>query len=275
MGSIMGISAIIPAGAWLWDRYGRAVTDRAVGEFKSRWERFRWNDAAEQYRAKVKRLYGTMQIMGMSQPVILDDIFTDAYLLDQPTAFTRFNIERLKTISADPAKAPSAQRINGLRLVTQNRNLFILGKPGAGKTTFLKYITIKAAETIIDRVPIFVSLKEWADSGLDLLPFVVERLDVCDFPDARPFVEQLLKSGSAIVLFDGLDEVNQESGQRDKQTHAVNSFVNKYDTTQHLITCRIAAFDYSFKPFNYVEIADFTETQIKTFISNWFRNKER
>jgi hypothetical protein len=76
------------------------------------------------------------------------------------------------------------------------------------------------------------------------------------------------------VLFDGLDEVNQESGQRDRQTRAINNFVEKYDTTQCLITCRIAASDYSFKPFSYVEIADFTERQIKIFVSNWFRNRE-
>ena len=29
-----------------------------------------------------------------------------------------------------------------------------------------------------------------------------------------------------------------------------------------------------FKPFTYVEIADFTEKQIETFVGNWFRNKE-
>ncbi|HEX8890819.1 MAG TPA: NACHT domain-containing protein, partial [Pyrinomonadaceae bacterium] len=101
-----------------------------------------------------------------------------------------------------------------------------------------------------------------------------ERFDICDFPDAQPFVEELLESGSAIVLFDGLDEVNQEGGQRDKQTRAMDNFVEKYDQTQCLITCRLAASDYSFQPFTYVEIADFTENQIKTFVGNWFRNQE-
>ena len=76
------------------------------------------------------------------------------------------------------------------------------------------------------------------------------------------------------MLFDGLDEVNQESGQRDKQTRAMNNFVEKYDRAQCLITCRLAASDYSFQPFTYVEIADFTEAQIQTFVGNWFRNNE-
>lgn len=267
---------LLGIGAWLWDKYGKTVTDKAAGTVKDKWNKFKWKGAAEAYRAKIKKLYGTMQIMGMAEPVPLDDIFTDAYMLDQPTAFGRFDIESLKQSSADLDAPPQAQRINGLRLVKEKGNLFILGKPGAGKTTFLKYIAVQAAERIkpvIDKVPIFISLKQWADSGAELMPFITERFDICDFPDAQPFVEELLNSGNAIVLFDGLDEVNQESGQRDKQTRAMNNFIEKYDQTQCLITCRLAASDYSFQPFTYVEIADFTEKQIKKFVGNWFRKE--
>ncbi len=264
----------IAAGAWLWDKYGKIVTDKTAGAVKDRWTKFRWNVAADKYRAKIKKVCGTMQIMGMPKPVPLDDIFTDAYMLDKPTALGRFDISRLKELSADPNTPPSAERRNGLRLVVEKGNLFILGKPGAGKTTFLKYIALKAAEQTIDKVPIFVTLKHWADSGLELIAFIEDRFDTCNFPDAKPFIEELLKSGGAIVLFDGLDEVNQESGQRDKQTRAINSFVEKYDGTQCLITCRIAASDYSFQPFTYVEIADFTEKQINQFVGNWFHEDE-
>lgn len=264
----------ITAGAWAWDRYGKSLTDKVASAVKGRLDKFKWNDAAEKYRAKIKRLYGTMQIMGMAEPIPLDDIFTDAYMLDKPTAFGRFEIERLKKLSTDPAEhPPEAKRIDGLRLVVEKDNLFILGKPGAGKTTFLKYIAVKAAEQTIDKVPIFVSLKEWADSGKGVLSFITERFDICDFPAAQTFVEELLKSGGAIVLFDGLDEVNQESGQRDRQTREINNFVEKYDHAQCLITCRIAASDYSFQPFTYVEIADFTGKQIQTFVGNWFRKE--
>ncbi|HZT58947.1 MAG TPA: NACHT domain-containing protein [Pyrinomonadaceae bacterium] len=219
-----------------------------------------------------------MQIIGMAAPVPLDDIFTEAYLLDKPSAFSRHDIERLiQQRSADPDAPPSnAERVGGLALVKRNVNFFILGKPGAGKTTFLKYIAVQATEPrkpLIDKVPIFVSLKEWSDSGLKLMPFILERFEICGFPDAQRFVEELLKSGNAIALFDGLDEVNQEGGKRDEQTRAINNFVEKYDRTQCLITCRIAASDYSFEPFVYVEVADFTETQIEQFVGHWFRRE--
>jgi hypothetical protein len=268
-------TALSGIGAWVWDKYGKSVTDKTAGVVKGQWDKFRWKDAAEAYRAKIKKHNGTMQIMGMAEPVPLDDIFTEAYMLDKPTAFGRFDIERLKQMSADPdAPPPNAKRIGGLTLVNKKKNLFILGKPGAGKTTFLKYIALQAAEQNIDKIPIFISLKRWADSGAELMPFIVERFDICDFPEAQPFVEELLKSGSAIVLFDGLDEVNQEGGRRDKQTRAMKDFIEKYDRTQCLITCRIAANVYFFQSLSYVEIADFTEKQIEIFVGNWFRNKE-
>ena len=272
----MAVESLLPlAGAWLWSNYGKSFAEKVFKVGKGKWDEAKWASAARAYRAKLIELYDSMQIMGMAKPVPLDNIFTEAYLLDKPAALGRFDIERLKQLSADPTAPPAnAERINGLRLVKEQGNLFILGKPGAGKTTFLKYITLKAAEQVIDKVPIFISLKEWADSSLELLPFMAERFDICDFFKAEPFVEELLKSGQAIVLFDGLDEVNQESGQRDKQTREMNKYIRKYNRTQYLITCRIAATDYTFEPFTYVEIADFTENQIKTFVANWFRTQE-
>jgi NACHT domain len=261
----------ITASSWLWNNFGKEVSSKTASAIKHRWEKFRWNDAAEEYKKKIRKLYGTMQIMGMYHAVPLDDIFTDAYMLDKPTALGRFSIEQmLADLDAPPRRAA---RINGLRLVNEKGNLFILGKPGAGKTTFLKYVAMRCAEQTINKVPIFVSLKEWTDSGVELLPFIVQRFDTCGFPDAQPFVEELLKSGSAIVLFDGLDEVSTDSGERYKEARAINNFVEKYDRAQCLITCRIAATDHSFQPFTYVEIADFNEKQIRTFVGNWFRKE--
>src|SRR5215213_4375868 len=107
----------ITAGAWAWDKYGKSIMDRAAKAVKSHWDKFRWNDAAEKYRAKVKKLYGTMQIMGMAEPIPLDDIFTEAYLLDKPTAFRRFDIEHMSAEDSDETPPARARRINGLRLV--------------------------------------------------------------------------------------------------------------------------------------------------------------
>jgi hypothetical protein len=102
------------------------VTGKTEDTVKENWNKFKWDDAAERYRAKIKKLYSTMQIMGMAKPMPIDDIFTAAYMLDKPTAFGRFDIERLKQMSVDPdAPPPDAKRISGLNLVKKKRNLFL------------------------------------------------------------------------------------------------------------------------------------------------------
>jgi hypothetical protein len=270
----MSLVTFAPVGAWLWKSYGNLVVNKATGPLKNRWNKFRWEKAAEVYCAKVRSIHGSIQIMGMAEPVALENIFTDVYMLDKPTALRRYDIQTLLSAANTTGGSISDERINGLRLVVEKQNLFILGKPGAGKTTFLKYIALKAAERVIDKVPIFISLKQWADSGLDLMQFISQRFDVCSFPEAEPFVSELLESGNAIVLFDGLDEVNLANGQRDIQADAIENFIDKNHLTQCLVTCRIAASDYAFQRFTYVEIADFSERQIQRFIFSWFRNSD-
>lgn len=231
-----------------------------------------WNTAIGKYDNRVRELYGTIRVLGKDESVPLEGIFTDVYILDKLRAFHRFDIMQLR---ADPESMDrEATRVNGLNLVKEakNKRLFILGKPGAGKTTFLKYITLKAINGELNQLPVFVSLKEWADSGLELMPFLIKQFDICGLPDAGIFVEFLLKRGEAIVLFDGLDEVKQEAQQRDKMIAALRDFSNKYWETRCLITCRIAATDYSFDHFKYIELADFTDDQKRDYAAKWFRD---
>lgn len=225
------------------------------------------------YKAKLEQLCGTLRILGKSEPVPLAGIFTDVFLLDQPTAWRRYDIARLCRDS-EKLEQDVARR-DGVALVQDKdpkyRRLFILGKPGAGKTTFLKHLTLQAAQGKLDKIPIFVSLKEWSDAGLELLPFLVRQFEICDFPHAAPFIEQILTKGKALVLFDGLDEVKQEEKKRESTIAAMRDFCKQYFASQCLITCRIAATEYTFEQFTYVELADFTEPQIKTFVSKWFQ----
>jgi predicted NACHT family NTPase len=47
-------------------------------------------------------------------------------------------------------------------------------------------------------------------------------------------------------------------------------FTNQYPANKVLITCRIAATDYTFEKFTYVEMADFTLEQVQVFARKWF-----
>ncbi|MBV7336074.1 NACHT domain-containing protein [Chloroflexi bacterium TSY] len=208
--------------------------------------------------------------MGKSVPIPLEGIYTDIYILDELTARQRFDIETLKEeFPPRSDRLHGQKRHNGLEVVEQSGNLFILGKPGAGKTTFLRYIALQAAKGDLNKFPIFITLKEWSKSQ-DLRQMILEQFDGYGFPYAEPFINSILREGEAIVLFDGLDEVNQEDDQRSELTQRLNRFSEQHPNTQCLITCRIAASDYQFPHFQEVEVADFTDEQVKTYVDKWF-----
>lgn len=221
----MSLPPLATVGMWAWEKaYGKAIADKLVGKAQEQWARFQWNEAAEKYRGRIIELYGTLRVLGKPDPVPLEGV-TDVYIHDKPTAFRRFDISQLR---ADPQQLQDGKRISGLRLVTQPKaqRLFILGKPGAGKTTFLKHVALQAAQGKLDKIPVFVTLKEWSDSGLELMPFVARQFEICAFPNAGLFIEHILNKGQAIVLFDGLDEVNLEGDLRRKTTAAMEALAS-------------------------------------------------
>ncbi|MEZ4712740.1 MAG: NACHT domain-containing protein [Caldilineaceae bacterium] len=248
--------------------------DRAA----ERWQEFDWEAAAQRYRAHLIKHYGKIRIFGKPDEVELKGIFTDVHLMKGRLARIPYTLEAMQAEmrERDDLHRQRGERLNGLELVKQGQNLFILGKPGAGKTTFLKYLTVQAAQGHLEHVPIFVSLNAWANSPFandrdpQLLPFIVREFETCHFADAEAFILHLLETGKALLLFDGLDEVKQENEQRRTLTRLLQDFARRYDKCQHLITCRIAASDYEFAGFTDIEVADFTAEQVHRYAELWF-----
>ena len=121
-----------------------------------------------------------------------------------------------------------------------------------------------------DRVPFFVTLKEFAeaDGQPTLIDFITRQLVECGIEDAKPIVEQLLKGGRSIILLDGLDEVR--SSDHDRVLNTIRQTSEQFDTNQFIMTCRIAAKEYTFDKFTEVEVADFDTEQIADFARKWF-----
>ncbi len=267
---------------WLYKRHSRTRAEQIYHSIKDRWSTTNWPQAFLNYFDAIERSYSSFQILGMANPTAIEDIFTDVDVLKQPTAHRIFQRDQLQFLSRmylehrHLGEQNEIERYSGLELV-QNpdfKHLFILGKPGSGKTTFLKYIALQALHGRLEKLPIFIPLKAFADSGLDLPSYLEKKFAVCRFPDAGVVIDYLLSSGQAIVLLDGLDEVNKEEGHRERVLDMLNDLSTQYRASQMLITCRIAANEYQFENFKYVEMADFSDWQIQQFVTKWFTEKD-
>jgi predicted NACHT family NTPase len=72
-----------------------------------------------------------------------------------------------------------------------------------------------------------------------------------------------LGQGRALILLDGLDEVQETD--HDRILQEIKDFTGQYRDCQFVMTCRIAAREYTFQHFTEVEVADFDEEQIAEF----------
>jgi hypothetical protein len=125
--------------------------------------------SAENYESFVEERHRTMRILGMPRPVSLRSIYTRVNVLEKITAKHRSSIEDLERFFDRDRKhfGMVVETKDGMSVVNSSQKSIILGKPGAGKTTFLRYITLQAIDgrLIEKRIPVFISLKEWSDSA--------------------------------------------------------------------------------------------------------------
>ncbi len=233
--------------------------------------------AATKYANKMEARYNSMRIFGMAEPVPLRSIYTRVNILSKLPSRERVTIEELNSFFDFDRHGFGKRQAtkDGIEAVNSISKLMVLGKPGAGKTTFLKHIALQCLDGTLrePRIPIFVSLKNWADSEtsgdspMSLMAYIVKEFEICDFPDALQFVERMLSRGRCLVLLDGFDEVNTYV---DDVIVQIANFVERYDKNQYILSCRVAAYNYCFEKFTDIEIAEFSAEQVESFINNWF-----
>ena len=225
----------------------------------------------------------TMKVLKMEQPIALGTIYTQVNVLEKLTANQRLstsellgNLDEVEEFDRFCLGKIRQEKISGLDAVSQHKALMVLGRPGAGKTTFLKYLTIACldGEFLGDLVPIFVTLKEWTEfpGEPSLLNYVSRQWSDCGITDAESVLRQCLKNGQALVLLDGLDEVL--AAHKNRTIREMRDLIDRFPKNHILATCRIAAREYTFERFTEVEVADFSEEQIQKFVTNWFTHRQ-
>lgn len=248
----------------------KGVTDTLLEAIRAQWRKVDWSNTKNTYLSGLLHTISTTKVLGNPKSIDIKNIYTDCYVFDRLSALKRFSGDLREIDQEAIASFQKSTRISALEVAKTGENLFILGRPGAGKTTFLKYLAILACNGNIKKTPIFISLKEWSDSSLSILPFIVKQFDQCGFPNARPFVQALLERGDATILLDGLDEVNESHNKRGQTIKEIVALSQKYRACQYCLTCRTAATDYSFDKFKYLEVADFDTAQQHQFIKQWY-----
>lgn len=176
-----------------------------------------------------------------------------------------------------------------------HRRIAILAAPGYGKTTLMRHLTrtyaIAPPEDTPSFIPVLLRLREiygllpipgpeQKAKSLSLSELIVQHIPnqrgCKNLKPSKHWFEQVLKNGTCLVLFDGLDEVPK--AQRQTVRRWVDTQMQDYGNVQFILTSRPHGFDLRpDEPSHPIEIdtrlkmLKFNNDQKERFIFNWYR----
>ncbi|PZV16794.1 MAG: NTPase, partial [Leptolyngbya sp.] len=158
----------------------------------------------------------------------------------------------------------------------------VLGDPGSGKSTLLQYVALQWAEQPIKDLgelaqrplPLLIELRKYArdrnDKKCSSMVEYLHKGDIaCRLNQQR--LDEVLKAGDAIALFDGIDEVF-DPNLREVVVTDIHRFTNDYPQVQVIATSRWLGYkaqtlrDAGFQHYMLQELSD---AQITDFIERW------
>lgn len=180
----------------------------------------------------------------------------------------------------------SSHGIDAIEIVDENQRILILGQPGSGKTTFLKYLSlaylgfVPVPKPMEPLLPIYVPLRELqriedpSPNAQWIYKLVLNC--ACDFSNAshsKEWIAEKLDSGGCIILLDGIDEILSQNSKAIIQS--ISSFSKRYLNNKIIVTCRTKILESGLEGFQTCEIEDFSSDDVARFSEHWFGDEQR
>ena len=155
----------------------------------------------------------------------------------------------------------------------------LLGDPGGGKTTAAQVLMHEQAAQPDGRVPFIVTLREFAAqttqrSVAGHLQDKLETFYQCPAPPGT--VERLLLSGTALVIFDGLDEL-ADTTNRGNLTTIIERFCAEYPQARVLVTSRLVGYEQvrlDERQFTRYRLGGFDDQRVADYVRKWFAQED-
>jgi DNA-binding Xre family transcriptional regulator len=287
-------------------------------------------------RNKILQNYSKIRLLS-GQEIGVDQLYVDVWLLDrQPRTFQRSASKMLETFDLRNDRLGLGNRIRhdpGFDVANSQPRLLILGKPGSGKTTFLKHLAVDWCNGKFQSnlLAVFIEFRQIQDREWEFMAEIDQQLGInkqlgidewselvgiekeldeielqglkevkgdeqktslenklkhvldrgtedqkIKVKSLRNKIEKIkapllsfMEKGRLLVLMDGFDEVPTVE-LRQKVQIQIGKIATDYPKNRYVMTCRTQIIEHIPLNFAAVEVSDFNNYQIKTFVVNWF-----
>ena len=197
--------------------------------------------------------------------------------------------------------------------LNRERQLALLGDPGSGKTSVVHMLALSMAGELLQApddnlemliapiqrhvddetperqrwdhgamLPVRVVLRELATelpeteatiNADTLLGYLGRQLQAAGLGEFLPHLKQELLERGGLILLDGLDEVPDAPGRRDRIKHALETFAQTFQRCRYLATSRTYAYqnqDWKLRGFSETQLLPFQPWQIEAFVAAWY-----
>ncbi|MCZ8126542.1 MAG: NACHT domain-containing protein [Microcystis sp. LE19-114.1B] len=271
-----------------------ALTNNFIGQMiKSGWEGINKNELLNkdvgqlikegkylflrEYTQRYWERHGMIKVLKMSKPMDLESIYINVKCLGNLVRdYYDENLEnKYRESKQRRFNFRDDGKKDGLLLANQEQYLMVLGDPGIGKSTFLRKVGLEALKGNKDSyqhslTPVLLELKNFKENEINIQALIEEEFKICGFPNVEKNISNKLEKGELLILLDGLDEVPTANVYN--VIEKIQDFVDRHYKNRFILSCRTAARTH-LQRFTDIEIVEFDDQQIQSFIEHWFSSE--
>lgn len=167
------------------------------------------------------------------------------------------------------------------------KNIIILGDPGAGKSLLVKYLIVQllndnsntlGLKPFSKHIPFRIELRKYNEVRENksiteyLADLVTKEMQT---PISAELLSEIIKFQNTIIFFDGLDEIFNVT-HKTKMKEMIESFTSVYTLSKCVVTSRFIGYHdikFSAKKFDEFAIQQFDQNQIKELVNKFYASQ--
>jgi hypothetical protein len=254
-----------------------AILDEAGISGKTWLRKSKVASALAAYESYLLRSVSTISLFGSNRTISVENLYVSVHLSP--------NLEREKYKSREQIHAMMKDQKSGLapRLLgrppertplgainSSSTHMALLGAPGSGKTTALRYLAFLMAKGELirgsQRIPFYIPVRELNGGLLEAAELALESFGLLD---PKKIIIECLKSGRLALLLDGLDETSEV--HQKKLIAELRELDARYPKTLLFVSARPYALSVELCNFTKWETLPLAFSERRKFVDRWFK----